>query len=152
MSRAPRPVASVFVLPITASWSGKRGKRCPAVGQRASQAAWFLAFTLTGSGGYASSVLADLFKMSMRAWSLGALANSRYRSGLSNQLDWLDAERTELRSRRQAVQASSEQYCGHGGAGAGFGWWLGVSTRNKHQEWAVRESPSLSQKSHQISL
>jgi outer membrane protein, multidrug efflux system len=141
---------------------------------------WFPTFTLTGSGGYASPVLADLFKMSMRAWSLGALAtlplldggrreageasanaeldaslasyreqilvafrdvedqlsalrvladnadvqqravaiasrtallsNSRYRSGLSSQLDWLDAERTELRSRRQAVQVRSAQY------------------------------------------
>jgi outer membrane protein, multidrug efflux system len=143
-------------------------------------AAWFPTFTLTGSGGYASPVLADLFKMSMRAWSLGALATlplldggkreageananaeldaslasyreqilvafrdvedqlsalrvladnadvqsravaiasrtallsgSRYRSGLSSQLDWLDAERTELRSRRQAVQVRSAQY------------------------------------------
>jgi outer membrane protein, multidrug efflux system len=143
-------------------------------------AAWFPSFTLTGSSGYASPVLADLFKMSMRAWSLGALAtlplldggkreageananaeldaslasyreqilvafrdvedqlsalrlladnaevqsravaiasrtallsNSRWRSGLASQLDWLDAERTELRSRRQAVQVRSAQY------------------------------------------
>jgi outer membrane protein, multidrug efflux system len=143
-------------------------------------AAWFPTFTLTGSGGYASQVLADLFKMSMRAWSVGALATlplldggkreageananaeldaslasyreqilvafrdvedqlsalrvladhaevqsravaiasrtallsgSRYRSGLASQLDWLDAERTELRSRRQAVQVRSAQY------------------------------------------
>ena len=144
------------------------------------KAAWFPTFSLTGSGGYASPALADLFKMSMRAWSIGALAalplldggrreggeanasaelaaslasyreqilvafrdvedqlsalriladhaevqsravaiasrtallsGSRYRSGLSSQLDWLDAERTELRSRRQAVQVRSAQY------------------------------------------
>jgi hypothetical protein len=38
------------------------------------------------------------------------LSGSRYRSGLSSHLDWLDAERTELRSRRQAVQVRSAQY------------------------------------------
>lgn len=45
------------------------------------QAAWFPTFTLTGSGGYASPVLADLFKMSMRAWSLGALATLPLQDG-----------------------------------------------------------------------
>jgi multidrug efflux system outer membrane protein len=38
------------------------------------------------------------------------LSESRYRSGLASQLDLLDAERTELRNRRQALQVRSAQY------------------------------------------
>ncbi|WP_423458260.1 efflux transporter outer membrane subunit [Ottowia sp. VDI28] len=37
------------------------------------QAAWFPAITLTGSGGFASPDLGDLFKWSARSWGLGAL-------------------------------------------------------------------------------
>ena len=39
-----------------------------------------------------------------------ALSESRYRNGLVSQLDLLDAQRSELRSRRQAVQVRSAQY------------------------------------------
>jgi multidrug efflux system outer membrane protein len=39
-----------------------------------------------------------------------ALSESRYRNGLVSQLDLLDAQRSELRSRRQAVQVQSAQY------------------------------------------
>lgn len=38
------------------------------------------------------------------------LSDSRYRNGLISQLELLDARRSELRSRRQAVQVSSAQY------------------------------------------
>jgi multidrug efflux system outer membrane protein len=38
------------------------------------------------------------------------LAESRYRSGLASQLDVLDARRTELRNRRQALQVRAAQY------------------------------------------
>jgi len=38
------------------------------------------------------------------------LSESRYRNGLVSQLDLLDAQRSELRSRRQAVQVQSAQY------------------------------------------
>lgn len=37
------------------------------------QAAWFPSVALTGSGGFASPELGDLFKWSARAWSVGAL-------------------------------------------------------------------------------
>jgi len=40
----------------------------------AAQAARLPSLTLTGSGGFAASGLADLFRMSMRAWGLGVLA------------------------------------------------------------------------------
>jgi multidrug efflux system outer membrane protein len=39
-----------------------------------------------------------------------ALSDTRYRNGLVSQLDLLDAQRTELRQRRQAVQVKSAQY------------------------------------------
>lgn len=39
-----------------------------------------------------------------------ALSNSRYRNGLIGQLDLLDAQRSELANRRQAVQVKSAQY------------------------------------------
>jgi multidrug efflux system outer membrane protein len=39
-----------------------------------------------------------------------ALANSRYNSGLISQLELLDAQRTELRNRRQALQVRASQY------------------------------------------
>ncbi|WPB55265.1 efflux transporter outer membrane subunit [Xylophilus sp. GOD-11R] len=39
----------------------------------AAQAAWFPNLTLTGSGGYASRDLSDLFQWSARAWSLSTL-------------------------------------------------------------------------------
>jgi multidrug efflux system outer membrane protein len=38
------------------------------------------------------------------------LSESRYRSGLASQLDLLDAQRTELRNRRQALQVRAAQY------------------------------------------
>ena len=37
------------------------------------ESAWLPALSLTASGGYASSALGDLFKLSMRAWGVGAL-------------------------------------------------------------------------------
>jgi multidrug efflux system outer membrane protein len=144
------------------------------------QAAWFPAVTLTGSGGFASPELSDLFKWSARAWSasallslpifdggrreagvqgaqarldaalaaqrgqvltafrevedqLGALrllagqaeaqdravasarratqlSDARYRNGLVSQLELLDARRSELRNRRQALQVRTAQY------------------------------------------
>src|SRR6185503_13824747 len=37
------------------------------------KAAWFPDITLTGSGGYASAEIGDLFKWSARAWGVGAL-------------------------------------------------------------------------------
>jgi multidrug efflux system outer membrane protein len=143
-------------------------------------AAWFPNLLLTGSAGYASPELGDLFKWSARAWSVGALlslpildggrreagvqnaqaeleaalatyreqilvafrevedqlsalrllgdqahaqaravaaadratvlSDSRYRNGLVSQLELLDAQRSELRNRRQALQVRSAQY------------------------------------------
>lgn len=145
-----------------------------------SQAAWFPDIALTGSGGFASPELGDLFKWSARAWSLGALlslpvfdggrreagvesakaqldaalagyrgqvlvafrevedqlsalrllqaqsqaqgravesatrattlSDTRYRNGLVSQLELLDARRSELRNRRQALQVRATQY------------------------------------------
>jgi len=37
------------------------------------QAAWFPDFSLTASGGFASTTLGDLFKWSARSWGIGAL-------------------------------------------------------------------------------
>jgi outer membrane protein, multidrug efflux system len=144
------------------------------------KAAWFPTFSLTASGGYASSDLSDLFQWSSRAWGLGllgalpvfdggrrdagiqaagaefdaaveryreqvlvafqdvedelaalrllaeqaqaqeravtsssrstALSEVRYRNGYVSQLDLLDAQRSELASRRQALQVRSAQY------------------------------------------
>jgi multidrug efflux system outer membrane protein len=39
-----------------------------------------------------------------------SLSDVRYRNGLVSQLDLLDARRSELRNRRQAVQVRSAQY------------------------------------------
>jgi multidrug efflux system outer membrane protein len=39
-----------------------------------------------------------------------ALSDSRYRNGLVSQLDLLDAQRSELRNKRQALQVKSAQY------------------------------------------
>ncbi|NMG75219.1 efflux transporter outer membrane subunit [Aromatoleum diolicum] len=144
------------------------------------QAAWFPNIALTGSGGFASPDLGDLFKWSARSWGIGALlslpildggrrdagvrnANAeldaalagyreqvlvafkdvedqlsslrlladqgeaqsravasasratvlsdvRYRNGLVSQLDLLDARRSELRNRREALQVRAAQY------------------------------------------
>ncbi|NMG45540.1 efflux transporter outer membrane subunit [Aromatoleum toluvorans] len=144
------------------------------------QAAWFPDIALTGSGGYASTDLGDLFKWSARSWGIGALlslpifdggrreagvrnasaeldaalagyreqvlvafkdvedqlsalrlladqseaqsravasasratvlSDVRYRSGLVSQLDLLDARRSELRNRREALQVRAAQY------------------------------------------
>lgn len=38
------------------------------------------------------------------------LSSSRYRNGLVSQLDLLDAQRSELANRRQALQVRSAQY------------------------------------------
>ena len=39
-----------------------------------------------------------------------SLSTSRYRNGYVSQLDLLDAQRTELRNRRQALQVRSAQF------------------------------------------
>ena len=142
--------------------------------------AWFPDFSLTANGGYAAPELKDLFKMSARAWGVGALlslplldggrreagvqnanaeldialasyreqvlvafrdvedqlaalrllaeqaeaqsrsvasasratvlSDSRYRNGFVSQLELLDAQRSELRNRRQALQVKTSQY------------------------------------------
>ena len=144
------------------------------------KAAWFPNFSLTANGGYAAPELKDLFKLSARAWGVGALlslplldggrreagvqnanaeldialanyreqvlvafrdvedqlsalrllaeqseaqsrsvasssratvlSNSRYRNGFVSQLELLDAQRSELRNRRQALQVKTSQY------------------------------------------
>jgi multidrug efflux system outer membrane protein len=144
------------------------------------KAAYYPRVTLTGSAGYASTDLSDLFDWSSRAWLLGAIASMpifdggrrkagvelaggeldaavadyreqilaafkdvedqlsalrllseqaeaqgravqsssrstalsdvRYRNGYVSQLDLLDAQRSELRNRRQALQVRSAQY------------------------------------------
>ena len=144
------------------------------------KAAYFPRVALTGSAGYASTEISDLFEWSSRAWLLGAIASLpvfdggrrkagvesaaaqlegevaryreqvlvafkdvedelaalrllaeqseaqgravqsssrstalsdvRYRSGYVSQLDLLDAQRSELRNRRQALQVRSAQY------------------------------------------
>lgn len=144
------------------------------------KAAWFPRIALTGSAGYASSDLGDLFQWSARAWGIGAVAalpvfdggrrkagiesagaqfdaalaryreeilvafkdvedqlaalrllaqqseaqqravgsaahamalsEARYRNGYVSQLELLDAQRSELRNRRQALQVRSAQY------------------------------------------
>ena len=144
------------------------------------KAAWFPTFSLTATGGYAAPEIKDLFKMSARAWGVGALlslplldggrreagvqnanaeldialanyreqilvafrdvedqlsalrlladqseaqsrsvasasratvlSDSRYRNGLVSQLELLDAQRSELRNRRQALQVKAAQY------------------------------------------
>jgi multidrug efflux system outer membrane protein len=146
----------------------------------AAKAAWFPNVALTGSAGYASSDLSDLFEWSSRAWLIGAifslpvldggrrkagientsaqldgavaqyreqvlvafkdvedqlaalrllseqseaqaravssasrstaLSGSRYRAGYVSQLELLDAQRSELRNRRQALQVRSDRY------------------------------------------
>jgi outer membrane protein, multidrug efflux system len=146
----------------------------------AAKAAWFPNVALTGSAGYASSDLSDLFEWSSRAWLVGAifslpvldggrrkagientsaqldgavaqyreqvlvafkdvedqlaalrllreqseaqaravssarrstaLSGSRYRAGYVSQLELLDAQRSELRNRRQALQVRSDRY------------------------------------------
>ncbi|WP_397411383.1 efflux transporter outer membrane subunit [Polaromonas sp.] len=144
------------------------------------RAAWFPVFSLTANGGYAAPEIGDLFRMSTRAWGVGALlslpifdggrreagvqnanaeldialanyreqilvafrdvedqlsalrllaeqseaqsrsvasasratvlSDSRYRNGLVSQLEVLDAQRSELRNRRQALQVRAGQY------------------------------------------
>ena len=163
------------------------------------QAAWFPAVTLTGSGGFASPELSDLFKWSARAWSaaallslpifdggrreagvqgaqarldaalaaqrgqvlaalrevedqLGALrllagqaeaqgravasarratqlSDARYRNGFVSQLELLDARRSELRNRRQALQVRTAQYLATVGLirALGGGWDSGAA-------------------------
>ncbi|MDA8519880.1 efflux transporter outer membrane subunit [Acidovorax sp. NCPPB 4044] len=164
------------------------------------QAAWFPAITLTGSGGYASPELGDLFQWSARAWSVGALlslpifdggrraaqeegararldealaahrgqvlgafrevedqlgalrllsaqadaqgravdsaaratqlSDARYRNGFVSQLELLDARRSELRNRRQALQVRTAQYTATVGLirALGGGWGEGAPT------------------------
>ena len=144
------------------------------------QTAWFPDFSLTASGGLASTDIGDLFKWSARAWGIGALlslpvfdggrrdanlqnsnatwdaaaasyreqvlvafrdvedqlselrlltdqataqaqavesasraavlSTSRYRNGYVSQLELLDARRSELANRRQALQVRAAQY------------------------------------------
>ncbi len=142
--------------------------------------AWFPSISLTATGGYAAPEVGDLFKLSMRAWGIGALlslpifdggqreagvqsanaeldialanyreqvlvafrdvedqlsalrllaeqseaqsrsvasssratllSDARYRNGFVSQLELLDAQRSELRNRRQALQVKAAQY------------------------------------------
>ncbi|WP_332744071.1 efflux transporter outer membrane subunit [Hydrogenophaga sp.] len=144
------------------------------------KAAWFPTLSLTATGGYAAPEISDLFKLSTRAWGVGALfslpifdggrreagvqnanaeldialanyreqilvafrdvedqlsalrlladqseaqsrsvasatratvlSDSRYRNGFVSQLELLDAQRSELRNRRQALQVKASQY------------------------------------------
>jgi outer membrane protein, multidrug efflux system len=144
------------------------------------KAAWFPNIALTGSAGYASSDIDDLFQWSSRAWLIGALfslpvldggrrkagventsaqldgavaryreqvlvafkdvedqlaalrllseqseaqaravssasrttalSGTRYRAGYVSQLELLDAQRSELRNRRQELQVRSDRY------------------------------------------
>ncbi|MDI1340625.1 efflux transporter outer membrane subunit [Polaromonas sp.] len=144
------------------------------------KAAWFPSFALTAAGGYAAPEIGDLFRMSTRAWGVGALlslpifdggrreagvqnanagldialanyreqvlvafrdvedqlsalrllgeqseaqsrsvasasratvlSDSRYRNGLVSQLELLDARRSELRNRREALQVRAARY------------------------------------------
>ncbi|HEV8110953.1 MAG TPA: efflux transporter outer membrane subunit [Burkholderiales bacterium] len=144
------------------------------------KAAYFPRVALTGTAGYASTDISDLFEWSSRAWLLGAIASlplfdggrrkagiesasaqlegevgryreqilvafkdvedqlaglrllaeqseaqgravqgasrttalsdTRYRNGYVSQLELLDAQRSELRNRRQALQVRSAQY------------------------------------------
>jgi multidrug efflux system outer membrane protein len=144
------------------------------------KAAWFPRLALTGSAGYASSDLGDLFAWSARSWGIGAIAatpifdggrrkagiesagaafdaalaryreeilvafkdvedqlaalrllaeqaeaqqravgsaahatalsEARYRNGYVSQLELLDAQRSELRNRRLALQVRSARY------------------------------------------
>lgn len=146
----------------------------------AAQAAWFPSISLTGSGGFASPELGDLFKWSARSWGIGALlslpvldggrraagvesasgqldevlagyraqvltavrdvedqlsalrllheqaqvqatavasaqratqlSDSRWRNGYVSQLDLLDARRSELANRRQALHVRAAQF------------------------------------------
>lgn len=59
-------------------------------------------------------LLADQYQAQVRSVAAAgrakALANSRYNSGLISQLELLDAQRTELRNRRQALQVRASQY------------------------------------------
>ncbi len=59
-------------------------------------------------------LLADQADMQARAVAAAerttALSDSRYRNGFVSQLELLDAQRSELRNRRQAVQVRSAQY------------------------------------------
>ena len=144
------------------------------------KAAWFPSIALTANGGYAAPELGDLFKLSARAWGIGALlslpvfdggqreagvqganaeldialanyreqvlvafrdvedqlsalrllaaqseaqsrsvassrratllSDARYRNGFVSQLELLDAQRSELSNRRQALQVKAAQY------------------------------------------
>ena len=59
-------------------------------------------------------MLADQFDAQARAVSAAsrttALSEARYRNGLVSQLELLDAQRSELRNRRQALQVRAAQY------------------------------------------
>jgi multidrug efflux system outer membrane protein len=54
-----------------------------------------------------STVQAKAVSSAQRATSL---SDTRYRNGYISQLDLLDARRSELRNRRQALQVKSAQY------------------------------------------
>jgi multidrug efflux system outer membrane protein len=62
----------------------------------------------------ALQLLAAQAQVQSTAVNLGSraavLADSRYRSGLASQLDVLDARRTELRNRREALQVQAARY------------------------------------------
>lgn len=59
-------------------------------------------------------LLADQFDAQSRSVASSSratlLSGSRYRNGLTSQLDLLDAQRSELRNRRQALQVKAAQY------------------------------------------
>jgi multidrug efflux system outer membrane protein len=79
------------------------------------KSAWFPRVALTGTGGCASlRLLAEHSEAQSRAVDSAsrstALSDSRYRNGLVSQLELLDAQRSELRNRRAALQVRSAQY------------------------------------------
>jgi multidrug efflux system outer membrane protein len=67
------------------------------------KAAWFPDISLTGSGGYASSEIGDIFKWSARAWGVGALLSlpifdgGRREAGIQNARGEMDASLARYR-------------------------------------------------------
>ena len=65
---------------------------------------------------------------SLRPARTTALSDARYRNGFVSQLDLLDAQRSELRNRRQALQVRCGAVPGDRGAGARAGRRLGLKS------------------------
>ena len=64
-----------------------------------------------------------------------SLSGARYRAGYVSQLELLDAQRSELRNRREALQVRSARYQSNRGAGPRARWRLGLIT------FSCNESP-----------